>query len=306
MYSLANYRFWPLGATLALAAACGAEEIQLEPMYAALNLDDPVAATWEDGTTCLTLDALMDPQAKYEARLNGRPIQLEDVDKVSVVGGGTTYLCVPSGEYDLSLHKHGRSFAHTGILSMRPRAHMIILVHGAADAPSLKATEVDRSDPGAGLRRLRITNLIDDGQPVQLIYYDEHDVEVARSEIVAHGDTWTGTISTAITSWRFDPTQDPAFPVYMGFGSSTTWDYLCVETSPTGLVLTRRSELSDSDPYGPYPYAYKQEQYLQPPAVCTIVPIDPELCPDCTNDSVPWPASCATRAGEPTVCVATN
>lgn len=280
MFSLANHRFLPLGAGLALAAACGANEFQLEPIHAALGIEDAVVEAWGDDATCVALAgvALDGPvsQATYEPRLNGRPIQISG-STLTAMKGIVSFFCARSGEYDLSLHKDGNSVAHTGTLSMRPGQQLYVLIHGDAGAPIMTAAEVDLSDPGAGLRRMRITNLIPDGQPVQLIYYDEADVELGRSAAIAHGDTWTGTISTTVTSWRFEPTQELALPIYSGLNTSALWNRICTESRTAGLILTGRVYPDDETSVIP-------EYYNQPPPECTV---DEELCPSCAS-GLPW------------------
>lgn len=255
----------------ASGAGCSTDEVQLESMYVSLTPDDPEQIGGDQEiATCLTVIALAGEDASYEVRLNGRPLRIGG-DSREVVRAGNVMFCVTAGDFNLSLVAGGRTVAQTGTISMRAGAQHVFLVRGKRQAPTIDVDEIDMSSPGPDLRRIRVSNFMEEKQPIEIFFYDGKNQQRGSTGVIAYGDTYEGSISTEIGTWRY---PDYEFPlgVSAGTGGSRPSDSFCLEKPPAGLVL-----LGFPSTRGETTYLHHQdENYMQRPLKCTV---DTTVCP---------------------------
>jgi hypothetical protein len=184
--------------------------------------------------------------------------------QIAVAGaGGFSGFCVAPGSYNVALSRQGEIVAQVDDLSLADGQQFMVIAYGAEQQANVKVSEVNLTPPGKGLRRMRITNIVPDQRPLQLIYYDEKDREIARSRIVAYGDTDVSTIPADVAFWRVEP-DEARWPIGAGNGDS---ENRCAEPQATGVISLAR------DP-GQTWTGFPHEIYLQPTRDCEL---DPEL-----------------------------
>lgn len=188
-------------ATVALCTlmGCATEDVALEHIDGALSVNANGPLSSSDATCLWFYGSLDDGEVHdYEVLLNGLPVVL-DYDPVHVYGA--TKFCVPSGDYDIALKSGARTVAHTGLVSLLAQQSLTILYYGKQDAPTMRTFDTDNTDPGEGLRRLRVSNLSTDHQPLQLAFFDAANNELVRSPLVAYGETWSSIGPDTIASY---------------------------------------------------------------------------------------------------------
>ncbi len=231
---------------------CSPEEVQLEGDELGLVGD-------VESSGCALVDLLGGGSVEYRyAGLSGTDQQASISGRLS--GDGRPYVtagtgfCGPSGAYELSVKFAGRSVLRERVDVPDAKQSVLLLYAHTAREPRWSLSEVDLSPADPGLRRARFTNYIDVVRPIALFFYDASDQPVGESVSVAWGETWSGTIPVAATSYRLDPAQPVATPFHNPESPATPpsprANLPCVEAWPLGLVITSTywEQLSGDEP----------------------------------------------------------
>ncbi|MEY4514229.1 MAG: hypothetical protein RLZZ450_6351 [Pseudomonadota bacterium] len=231
---------------LAATTACDTEDVQLEPVFAKVVQGD--AAT-PSALACVTVyvSTSADPaEAIYEIYLNGAPLTSTYGVKITVGSSAANGYCVDPGSYNISLRRKGHIVGATGTIVAAPGDALALLAYGAPDTPTVRWFATVDSDPGLALKHARFSNLDLGQQPAEIIYLDALHREVARSPLVAYGDTWSGLIPDTVTSYTF-PGEFP------GSDPPGSYPFTCDFEHTQGVVLLSHHALIGNQTYAVMP-----------------------------------------------------
>ena len=250
---------------------CAPEEVQLES--GELGLVGDAASSG-----CALVGLLGGDAVEYKyAGVSGTEPQPSVSGRLS--GSGSPYVsadlgsCGPSGPYELSVKFGGQSVLRERVDVPDVKQSVVMFYAHTAREPRWSIAEVDLSSADPGLRRARFTNYIDAVQPIALFFYDASDQPVGESVSVEWGETWSGTIPVAATSYRLDPAQPVATPFHnpeLPATPPTPRENLpCVEAWPVGLVIISPywEQLSGDEPRF-RGTSHGEEVYTYLPPVC--------------------------------------